>query len=336
MPLYKTVSCVVSTWNRVDDLMACIHSILRQDYPLECIEVVVVDNCSIDTTMEFCNYISDQFKHFVYYCMPDDKSSAMVTLNKGFNLATGEYVLVLDDDALLVEDTAISKLVEIMESDPWVFACSANVVDDYGNPNMVISDGKRILTHDEVNNGLGTIEWLEFHGAGTIMRRSIGKMLKWYNESFVIYANEIDLSIRAWNLGYKILYTNEVTVFHNSGSAKPQLRNRFHGYKNILYVIDRYFTWKTRLSMYVLSVGVHTIRMLNVMRMVGIDVSYLGRWGWITLKYGWCVCNPIRYRQFTNQRNHETILNRLWTSYKMFIIGKITGRDLSMYGLTGR
>lgn len=331
-----TVCCIaISTWNRLNDLKKCIESINRQTYPY--IEVVIVDNASTDGTTEYCKDLIDTFRFpVIYYRMPDSKSSAMVTLNKAFNMATGKYVVVMDDDAYILEDDGIQRLIDIMESSPSIFACSANVVDNYGNPNMVISDGKRILSHDEVNDTLGTIEWLEFHGACTIFKKVVGDSLGWYNESFVIYANEMDLSIRAWNLGYKILYTNTVTAIHNSNSTKPELRNRFHGYKNILYIINEYFHWYTRLSMYILSVGVHTIRMLNTMRKLHIDPIYLMKWVYITLKYGLLVVDPFYVRKFTNKSNHEIILNRLWTSYKMFILGKLTGKDLSQYGLTGR
>lgn len=324
------VSICISTWNRVKDLKICLNSILNQDY--KNVEVVVVDNASKDETEEYCRSLGNSI---IYIKLKHEILNAMTTLNMAFNFANGKYVIVMDDDAYFKDNDGISKLVNIIQTDPRIFAVSANVVDNYGNPNMVISDGDRILTYDEINQNLGTIDWLEFHGACTIFNRFLGNLLNWYDEKFVIYANELDLSIRASNQGNRVLYTNAVTAIHNAKSSKPQLRNRYHGFKNILYIINEYFDFKTRLSMYILSVGVHTIRMLSTMRFK-FDIVYLLKWSWLIISYFFKILNPIKDREITTQTNHHIILNRLWSSYKMYLIGKVLRRDTSMYGLSGR
>ena len=124
------VSCCISTWNRVDDLCKCVESIQAQSYPN--IEIVIVDNCSTDGTFEYCMELG-----CVYHRMEDTSSSAMETLNLAFSMGSGDYILVLDDDAYIRDNDGIEKLVNIISRDPTIFAVSANVVDNYGNPNNV-------------------------------------------------------------------------------------------------------------------------------------------------------------------------------------------------------
>ena len=93
------VSCCISTWNRVDDLRKCVESIQSQSYPN--IEIVIVDNCSTDGTFEYCMELG-----CTYHRMENSESSAMETLNLAFSMASGEYILVLDDDAELVNNNS--------------------------------------------------------------------------------------------------------------------------------------------------------------------------------------------------------------------------------------
>jgi len=165
------VSCCISTWNRVSDLRSCISSILSQDY--RNLEIVIIDNASFDGTETYCEYLKlTSSVPIIYKRMVHSDHSALETINLAFYSASGKYVLILDDDAALISNTAISKSVEYMEEpdNAQVFAVAFHVVN---NTEYTILNNKRCVP--------------EFCGAAALFRRDIGNDLHWYDESLKIY-----------------------------------------------------------------------------------------------------------------------------------------------------
>src|SRR3989344_9484832 len=113
MKKQKKVSVVIPTYNLKSDLLDCIDSIVRQDY--KNIEIIVVDNASTDGTSEAVK------KKFPKVKVIRNKKNLGVTggANRGVKEAVGAYLLFIDHDNILKKDM-ITKLVELMESDPKI------------------------------------------------------------------------------------------------------------------------------------------------------------------------------------------------------------------------
>ncbi len=97
------VSIVVTTKNEEGHLPACLESVLRQDYPREKLEIIVVDNGSSDRTKE----IAARFTTAVFDHGPERSAQR----NFGIGRARGRYVLYLDADMTL-EEGLIKECVE--------------------------------------------------------------------------------------------------------------------------------------------------------------------------------------------------------------------------------
>jgi len=225
------VSCCISTWNRLHDLVTCVESIQRQNYPN--LEIVIVDNCSDDGTFEYCMELG-----CIYHRMEHSNYSAMETLNLAFSLASGKYILVIDDDAQLVNSNAVQIAVDYMEDSPDVFAVAYNI--PY-NTEYTFSDNKMCVP--------------EFCGAAALMRRDIGEILQWYDKGLYIYGNELDLCIRAYIHGYRVVYLHDCIAKHKKsvvfGSASGYIRNKY-ALKNSLHAVIKYYGWKYRVKMTIL------------------------------------------------------------------------------------
>lgn len=89
------VSIVITTKNEEAHIVSCLKSIKNQKYPENNIEIIVVDNNSIDSTKE----ISYQYTDKVYNFGPERS----VQRNFGVKKASGEYILYLDADMILSE-----------------------------------------------------------------------------------------------------------------------------------------------------------------------------------------------------------------------------------------
>lgn len=223
------VSVCISTWNRCDLLETCINSVLKQDY--QNIEIVVIDNASKDHTRDYlCKLDNVRFK-----ILDKPEPNAMITLNMAFNAALGKYILVLDDDAYLVDNYAISSLVSDLENNPQAALVGANVMHYDGGklisqmPIRMVSG--EFLSQDEVNS-LGTIKHYEFHGACALFRRNMVMEANPegpYDNDFMIYINEFDLAGKMLNKGYEVLFDSMVLAMHVEKSAtKCNVRHKYY------------------------------------------------------------------------------------------------------------
>mgnify|MGYP003352745261 FL=1 len=57
--IYSPVSIIIPARNEEDNIGRCLESILAQDYPMEMMEIIVVDDQSDDRTVEIVNSFRD-------------------------------------------------------------------------------------------------------------------------------------------------------------------------------------------------------------------------------------------------------------------------------------
>lgn len=105
------VSVLVPTYNREAYIHDCIQSALSQSYPH--IEVVVVDNCSTDRTLEICNDLAGRDSR-VRVFQNSENIGPVRNWKKCAEYAQGEYIKVLFSDDMLLP-TCIEELVKAIQ-----------------------------------------------------------------------------------------------------------------------------------------------------------------------------------------------------------------------------
>ena len=110
------VSVVVAAYNAQDTLARCIESVLVQTHPLGKIELVVVDDCSTDSTGEIIADFAKRYPATVVALRTASQSgSPAAPRNIGLEAARGEYVFFLDADDWLGEESVERMLVHARE-----------------------------------------------------------------------------------------------------------------------------------------------------------------------------------------------------------------------------
>ena len=97
------VSIIITTKNEEKNIGNCLESIRRQTYSQNLLEVIVVDNNSLDKTKEIAQKYTDKVFNF-----GPERSAQR---NYGIKMAKGKYVMYLDADMIL-SPTVIEKAVE--------------------------------------------------------------------------------------------------------------------------------------------------------------------------------------------------------------------------------
>jgi GT2 family glycosyltransferase len=233
---HPKVTVITLNWNRKEDTIECVKSLLALDYPNY--EVVVVDNGSTDGSVE-------TFKqHFPSITVIENKTN--LGYGQGFNkgieyaLAKGaKYMLVINNDAI-IDNKSLAELVRVAESDPKIGLVSGKTYY-YNAPNRLQTVGKianfttgavRNVGLDEIDNGQHD-ELKEYHFLDDVYWLARGELFKkigLYDKNFFIYYEEVDLCARASKAGYKIIYTPHAKIWHKQFTSTGGRVNPFLTY----------------------------------------------------------------------------------------------------------
>lgn len=196
----RTVTAVISAWNKREDVRANLLGIRAQVRPFD--EVVVVDNCSTDGTPAM---IRADFPEVRLVVMPNSAYGACETFNVGFATALTEFVAILDDDVVLTP-WWLERSLGRMAQEPATTAVVSTKVVEPGMP-----DSYR--TSDAVNREryMST-----FRGCASLARKKAIDEAGGYDERLFIYGNERDLTCRLLNLGYRVLQYPGAETWHRT------------------------------------------------------------------------------------------------------------------------
>ncbi|UCG34857.1 MAG: glycosyltransferase family 2 protein [Candidatus Omnitrophota bacterium] len=125
------VSVVIPTYNYGRFMPDAIDSILNQDFPQGEIEIIVVDDGSIDGTGEI---IEEKYRDRVKYIYQENSGKA-VAIRNGIEAAHGKYIFTLDADDIFLPGK-IEKAVNIFENDNSIVYVSHPVIYWYADKNM--------------------------------------------------------------------------------------------------------------------------------------------------------------------------------------------------------
>lgn len=120
------VSVVVPVHNSADTLFKCLHSIVNQQYPLEKIQIICVNNGSSDGSFDIYNQFQDTYPLTNMNWISMESAGKSIALNAGIYVIKGDYILNVDSDAWL-DEYAVLRMVESFEHDPLLVAATGGI-----------------------------------------------------------------------------------------------------------------------------------------------------------------------------------------------------------------
>lgn len=228
-----TISLVIITHNRATELESCLHS-LQQQLRLPD-EILVVDNGSHDNTGDL---LATRFPDVRVITAPYNLGVAKGR-NLGYQEATGDICVTIDDDAQLIEPDALQRVARYFETHDTL-CCISFEVRDAGN-NVV---RKLIPRRDRVRITEDS-PGASFVGTGHAMHRRRFLELGGFWEALGLYfGEEPDLSYRILEAGYQILHTPHIGVRHfESAAARPAGRRIYFGTRNTPWIAVKNLPW---------------------------------------------------------------------------------------------
>lgn len=121
------VSVLIPCHNAAAVLGGCIDSVAAQTYPLDRLEVLVVDNASTDGTAEVFHRVRARLPQLRAQLVVTSRPGKAMALNAGIHATDGRYVCNIDADVQL-QPGALRAIVEAFERDPALAAATGAVV----------------------------------------------------------------------------------------------------------------------------------------------------------------------------------------------------------------
>lgn len=256
------LSVVIVNYNVEHFLEQCLYSVAKA-MKLTSGDVWVVDNNSADGSVAMVK------EKFPWVKLIESKKN--LGFSKGNNLAMtqaeGEYILLLNPDTLVEEDT-FKKIVDFMDAHPDAGGLGVNMVDGQGK---FLPESKRGLPTPSVafykifglahlfpksktfgKYHLGYLSKEETHeveilsGAFMLLRKSVLNKIGLLDETFFMYGEDIDLSYRIIKAGYKNYYFADTRIIHYKGEStkKSSVNYVFVFYRAMIIFAKKHFSQK--------------------------------------------------------------------------------------------
>ncbi|MEE4178417.1 MAG: glycosyltransferase [Bacteroides sp.] len=250
------LTVVIVNYNVQYFLDQCLKSVFRSGKGL-LMEVFVVDNNSVDGSQEM---IREKYPEVQLIANHENMGFSKAN-NQAIRLAKGRYVLLLNPDTV-VEDDTLSKVVRFMDEHPDAGGLGVKMLDGQGR---FLPESKRGLPTPEVAfykifglaklfpksktfgryhmgyldpNDTQVVDVLS--GAFMMLRKEALEKTGYLDEDFFMYGEDIDLSYRITKAGYKNYYFPGTRIIHYKGeSTKKSSVNYVIVFYNAMIIFAR-------------------------------------------------------------------------------------------------
>ncbi len=230
-----TLSVIIVNYNVKHFLEQCLYS-LQQSLQGVSAEVFVIDNNSTDGSIAF---LSPLFPG-INFIVNESNIGFAKACNQGLSLSTGKYILFLNPDTILAEDS-ITKSIAFLEANTNAGALGIHMIDGSGRflkeskrsfPAPLTSLYKlfglsrlfpRSKTFSQYH--LGHLPENENHevdvlaGAYMLIKKEVLQKTGGFDETFFMYGEDVDLSYRMQQAGYQNFYFAEASIIHFKGES---------------------------------------------------------------------------------------------------------------------
>ncbi|EKD76000.1 MAG: Glycosyl transferase family 2 [uncultured bacterium] len=242
------ISIIILSWNDRKLVTQSVQSILlnnkHSDVPYECI---VIDNASADDSVAMLEQFGDQIR----LIKNDHNAGYAGGNNQGYQLAKGDYILLLNQDTIVPPHT-ISAMAHWLDQHQDYGGVTTKLLNPDNSVQFYMH--RRFPTLWSLSLALLHKRWPRFApksvrsylyfdqdfktdfdieqaaGACFMVRRSAIAKLGYLFDAkhFPLYYNDVDLSYRLWQAGYKIRCLCNVAITHYKGTSVrkvPRWRN---------------------------------------------------------------------------------------------------------------
>ncbi len=235
---FKLSISLVNTNNKLL-LGACLRSLqaVREEVPFE---IILVDNVSTDGSAEM---VRTEFPE-VQLLVNEARRGFGANHNQAINKATGEYILVLNEDTI-VKPGALKAMCDYLDRDASSAAVGCRLENPDGSlqrscykfpsPGRALAENLLLVAAFPSSSLWGDYRswdhnesrYVDFvSGAAIMVRRKVVEQIGAFDERFFIYAEETDWCYRMHRAGWKVAFTPSGTIVHYGGQSSVKVKDK--------------------------------------------------------------------------------------------------------------
>ena len=229
------LSIIIVNYNSKEFLEKCLLSLKDAGKEVSN-EIIIVDNDSTDGSNE---YLPAKFPEIKFFFNKENAGFAKAC-NKGFSISSGNYILFLNPDTI-VSENCLNDCLSFFETNKDTGAVGVRMINEKGE---FLRESKRGLPQPAASFyklfGLASVfprsktfaKYYMGHlpekennsveilsGAFMIIKREALEKAGGFDEDFFMYGEDIDLSFRIMQSGYKNYYLGQISITHIKGGS---------------------------------------------------------------------------------------------------------------------
>lgn len=211
------LSVIIVNYNSGHYAADCIESVLAQRGVG--LEIIVVDNASQDASI---SVLSDRFNRKIQLIRSHENLGFARANNLAASKARGEYLLLLNPDTILEEDTTLRRMIDTLLQNPR-YGLLAPLVNEPRKNKQVLPryryPSTQGLKYTQTFKRLpGSIAWVL--GACMLLKRDVFNEIKGFDSDYFLYGEDTDICLRLRLANYEIGYSDHIFITHVGGVSE--------------------------------------------------------------------------------------------------------------------
>jgi GT2 family glycosyltransferase len=249
------ISIIIVTIGRKSYLGQCLDSIMAQTHPV--FEIIVMDNSS---QPDFARHLNLKYPS-VKICSSGVNLFYAGALNKGINIARGEFILCLNDDIIL-DKTFIQEAINGFFVSSKIGSVNGRIMRDdrktLDSTGLFLSPWRTAKERGYGQKDLGQFRAPGFvfgvTGSAAFYRKEMLEAVKknenYFDNDFRMFYEDLDISWRANRCGWRAYYVPSALAYHvrggsfrpDSGIGRPAARRYLNDRLHCDLIKNRYLT----------------------------------------------------------------------------------------------
>lgn len=239
------LSIIIPTWNTADITQKCIQTIekhLKSINP----QIIVVDNASSDNTIKLLSHLK------TLKIIRNSKNFGFAkACNIGAKKAVGDYLLFLNSDMELPDDSLINML-KFLHQNPQIGAIGPQFL----NPDKTVQ--KSVFPPQTIINAIkefwfGQKTYSKYNpetkkpsavwaisGGALMIKKTTFEKIKGWNEKYFFYFEDIDLCRKLHRLDKSVYYHPQVRLIHRHGASGKTLADPDNQWRRLIPSAKKY------------------------------------------------------------------------------------------------
>ncbi len=275
------VFIIILNWNRKEDTLACLESLIRINIAEHSVSLVVVDNASTDDSAKV---LKKELKSLTF---KKKKLNGVLIKNKenlgftggnntGIRLAynsKADYVVLLNNDTL-VDENFLVEIVKYANENNSVGLISPKIYFapgfEFHKDRYSVKDKGKVIWYMGgkmdwnniygTNEGVDEVDQGQFEsphttdfatGACMLISKSVIEKVGYLDDSYFMYLEDVDLSERVRRAGYEVRVVPQSKVWHKvaQSSGVGSSLNDYFIHRNRLLFGFKYASFRTKLAL---------------------------------------------------------------------------------------